>query len=96
MQGLNFIAIDFETATGKRASVCEAGICVVKDGKVVETKSWLVRPEDNAYSSQACQYAPSAQYRSFVYSLSFSGTMLHPIYRLGLSLRNIFSSSCLL
>ena len=50
MQGLNFIAIDFETATGKRASVCEAGICVVKDGKVVETKSWLVKPEDNAYS----------------------------------------------
>lgn len=50
MEGLNFIAIDFETATGKRASICEAGICVVKDGKVVETKSWLVQPEDNAYS----------------------------------------------
>ena len=50
MEGLNFIAIDFETATGKRSSICEAGICVVKDGKVVETKSWLVRPEDNAYS----------------------------------------------
>jgi DNA polymerase III subunit epsilon len=50
MKGLNFIAIDFETATGKRASICEAGICVVKDGKVVETKSWYVRPEDNAYS----------------------------------------------
>ena len=50
MEGLDFIAIDFETATGKRASICEAGICVVKDGKVVETKSWLVCPEDNAYS----------------------------------------------
>ena len=50
MKGLNFIAIDFETATGKRSSICEAGICVVKDGKVKETKSWLVRPEDNAYS----------------------------------------------
>lgn len=50
MKGLNFIAIDFETATAKRASVCEVGICVVKDGKVAETKSWLVRPEDNAYS----------------------------------------------
>ena len=49
-EGLDFIAIDFETATGKRASICEAGICVVKDGKVIETKSWLVRPEDNAYS----------------------------------------------
>ena len=37
MQGINFIAIDFETATGKRTSICEAGICVVKDSKVVET-----------------------------------------------------------
>ncbi len=50
MKGLNFIAIDLETATGKRASICEVGICVVKDGKVVETKSWLVHPEDNVYS----------------------------------------------
>ena len=38
MEGLDFIAIDFETATGKRSSICEAGICVVKDGKVVEEK----------------------------------------------------------
>ena len=50
MKGLDFIAIDLETATGKRTSICEAGICVVKDGRVVETKSWLVRPEGNAYS----------------------------------------------
>lgn len=50
MKGLDFIAVDFETATSKRASICEAGICVVKDGKIVKTKSWLVRPEDNAYS----------------------------------------------
>lgn len=50
MQGLNFTAIDFETATGKRASICEAGICVVRDGKIVETRSWLVRPQGNMYS----------------------------------------------
>ncbi len=50
MQGLNFIAIDFETATGKRASVCEVGICVVRDGRIAETRSWLVRPEDNLFS----------------------------------------------
>ena len=43
MNNINFIAIDFETATAKRSSICEAGICVVKGGKVVETKSWLVR-----------------------------------------------------
>ena len=30
--GLNFIAIDFETATPKRASICEVGICVVRNG----------------------------------------------------------------
>ena len=50
MQGTDFIAIDFETATGKRASICEAGICVVRDGKIAETRSWLVRPQDNLYS----------------------------------------------
>ena len=47
MQGLDFIAIDFETATGRRASVCEAGVCVVRDGRIAETRSWLVRPQGN-------------------------------------------------
>lgn len=50
MQGINFIAIDFETATGRRASICEAGICVVRDGRIRETRSWLVRPQGNMYS----------------------------------------------
>ena len=53
MQGLNFIAIDFEIATGKRASICEAGICIVRDGKIAGTRSWLVRPEGNYYSAGA-------------------------------------------
>lgn len=48
-QGLNFIAIDFETATAHRASICEVGICVVRNGEVAETRSWLVRPQDNRY-----------------------------------------------
>lgn len=48
--GLNFIAIDFETATPKRASICEVGICVVRNGEVVEMRSWLVQPEENLYS----------------------------------------------
>lgn len=50
MQGVDFIAIDFETATSQRSSICEAGICVVRNGKVVETRSWLVRPENNYYN----------------------------------------------
>lgn len=50
MEDINFIAIDFETANEKPSSICEAGICVVKGGKVVEKKSWLVRPENNLYN----------------------------------------------
>ena len=46
---VNFIAIDFETATGYRNSVCEVGICVVVHGEVIETRSWLVRPPENYY-----------------------------------------------
>lgn len=45
----NFIAIDFETATSLRTSVCEVGICVVRDGEIAETRSWLVRPDGNRY-----------------------------------------------
>lgn len=50
MHDINFIAIDFETASNAQAAICEAGISIVKGGKVVETRSWLVRPEGNAYN----------------------------------------------
>lgn len=50
MNKQSFIAIDFETATGKRSSICEVGICVVRDGDILETKSWFVQPEDNTYA----------------------------------------------
>lgn len=49
MKNDTFIAIDFETATSQRASICEVGICVVRNGEIGETRSWLVRPEDNRY-----------------------------------------------
>lgn len=45
----NFLAIDFETAAAHRASICEVGICVVRQGRIEETRSWLVRPVDNYY-----------------------------------------------
>ncbi|MBG6217037.1 DNA polymerase-3 subunit epsilon [Arthrobacter sp. CAN_A6] len=44
MQGLNFTAIDFETANSKRGSACAVGLAKVQGGKVVETTSWLIRP----------------------------------------------------
>lgn len=49
MVGLNFIALDLETATWEKSSICEIGIAIVRDSCVVETKSWLVKPYRNWY-----------------------------------------------
>ena len=42
--GLDFTAIDFETANGFRGSPCAVGLTKVRDGKVVAEASWLMRP----------------------------------------------------
>ena len=42
---MDFVAIDFETATSKWTSICSMGICVVEDNKVKEVKEILVKPE---------------------------------------------------
>jgi len=42
--GLDFVAIDLETANAHRSSVCAVGIAVVEDGQIVQRVSWLVRP----------------------------------------------------
>lgn len=43
--GLNFTAIDFETANRHRRSACSLGLAVVRDGIIVEKKYWLFKPE---------------------------------------------------
>lgn len=47
----NFVAIDLETATSDRSSICQIGITEVVDGKPLEPRSWLVQPEGNKYDS---------------------------------------------
>lgn len=42
--GLDFVAIDFETANASRASACAVGLAVVEDGVVTAQDSWLIRP----------------------------------------------------
>lgn len=46
---LDFCAIDFETATHERNSACEMGICIVENGEIVETKTWLIKPPSFPY-----------------------------------------------
>ncbi|UZX03796.1 exonuclease [Arthrobacter sp. CDRTa11] len=45
--GLDFTAIDFETANGFRGSPCAVGLTKVRGGQVVEEASWLMRPPRN-------------------------------------------------
>ncbi len=50
---MDFVAIDFETATSKPTSVCSLGICVVKDGNVSLNEEILIKPvplEFNPYN----------------------------------------------
>lgn len=42
---MNFTALDFETADETRCSPCEIGYTVVKDGKIVESVSHLIKPK---------------------------------------------------
>lgn len=45
-----FVALDFETANGKRTSICSVGMVKVVDNEIVETFYTLVNPKD--YFSQ--------------------------------------------
>jgi len=50
---MNFVAIDFETATSYPGSICSMGICVVEDNKVIKTEEFLIKPnpfEFNEYN----------------------------------------------
>ncbi len=42
--GMDFTAIDFETANSSSASACSVGLVKVRDGVAVDTAYWLIRP----------------------------------------------------
>jgi DNA polymerase-3 subunit epsilon len=46
---MNFTAIDFETATGKRDSACAVGIVTVENGAITEEYYSLIQPPGNEY-----------------------------------------------
>jgi DNA polymerase III subunit epsilon len=47
---LDFVAIDFETATNFKDSACAVGIVSVKDGEVVDKFYTLIKPPGNEYN----------------------------------------------
>lgn len=48
---INFVAIDLETATHERSSICQIGITEVVDGLPQNPRSWLVQPDGNKYDA---------------------------------------------
>lgn len=46
---MDFVTIDFETASADRNSPCEIGLTFVKNRQIVETKSWLIKPQNNRF-----------------------------------------------
>ena len=44
VQDLNFAAIDFETANRDANSACAIGVSIVRDGRLVDTVTRLIRP----------------------------------------------------
>lgn len=63
-----FAAIDFETANGKRSSICSVGIAIVEDNKVIDSIYSLVRPTPNYYT----------QWTTAVHGLTAYDTNLSP------------------
>lgn len=53
MENINFTAFDFETAYGQK-NACQLGIVVVRKGKIVVEKEYLIQPPDNKIST-SCQ-----------------------------------------
>lgn len=46
----DFVALDVETAIGKRWSICQIGISVVESGEIKQTISEYIQPPNNEYS----------------------------------------------
>ena len=46
----DFAAIDFETANGRRSSICSVGVVVVRGGKIVDKFYSLIQPTPNYYT----------------------------------------------
>lgn len=42
--GLDFVAVDVETANPSWGSICQIGAAKVREGKIVETRSWYCQP----------------------------------------------------
>lgn len=55
MDGYDFIAIDFETATSDNSSACSVGLACVKDLEIVHTEHHLIQPDSLVFGKKNIQ-----------------------------------------
>lgn len=48
---MDFLSLDFETATNAPDSPCELGLAIVRNGEVEEVRNWLIKPRQWPYFS---------------------------------------------
>lgn len=65
-----FTAIDFETATGNRNSICQVGLVRVENGTITKEINLLVQPPDNYYWNRFTD----------IHGISFSNTLNMPSF----------------
>jgi DNA polymerase-3 subunit epsilon len=70
MEVNSFVAIDFETATSDRYSICEIGLCFVHDGNIVNSTSWLVQPPGNEYDG----------FNTYIHGIDAEKTVNSPLF----------------
>lgn len=46
IENLNFIALDVETANSSKSSICSLGLVTVKNGKIINSEEYLIKPKD--------------------------------------------------
>ncbi len=66
----NFVAIDVETAQGKRWSICQIGLAIVENGEIIDSIKKFVQPPNNAYSVRNTK----------VHGISESDTVNKPLF----------------
>ena len=49
LMGLDFVAVDFETANHDPSSACAIGLAFVRDGHLTESTSYLIRPPSHRF-----------------------------------------------
>lgn len=47
---IEFVALDFETATERRGSACALALTIVQEARITDTMRWLIRPPGDEYS----------------------------------------------